>query len=104
MADSKVIVISDRDPGLPYSKGLRASELMVTGLSPFRAYQVAEEIEGRLRGKKVSSVTQGELDDLTIDVLSDLAGERYATNFLKWQEIRTLKIPLVLLIGGATGV
>jgi 2-phosphoglycerate kinase len=104
MADTKVIVISDREPGLPYSKGLRASELMVTGLSPFRAYQVAEEIEQRLHAKKVASVTRAELDELTIDALSDLAGERYATNFLKWQEIRGLKVPLVLLIGGATGV
>jgi 2-phosphoglycerate kinase len=104
MANDKVIVISDRDPGLPYSKGLRASQLMVTGLSPYRAYQVAEQIEERLRARKLSSVTGEELDDLTIDVLSDLAGERYATNFLKWQELKTLKVPLVVLIGGATGV
>jgi 2-phosphoglycerate kinase len=104
MADTKVIVISDQEPGLPYSKGLRASQLMVTGLSPYRAYQVAEQIEERLRARKVASVTGDELNDLTIDVLSDLAGERYATNFLKWQEIKTLKVPLVVLIGGATGV
>ena len=104
MADNKVIVISDQDPGLPYSKGLRASQLMITGLAPYRAYQVAEQIEERLRARKVSSVTAEELDELTIDVLSDLAGERYATNFLKWQEIKTLKVPLVVLIGGATGV
>jgi 2-phosphoglycerate kinase len=104
MTDPKVIVISDRRPGLPYSKGLRASELMVTGLSPFRAYQVAEQVEERLRERRVASVTTEELDELTIDVLSDLAGERYATNFLKWQEIGSLDVPIVLLIGGATGV
>jgi 2-phosphoglycerate kinase len=102
--DRKVIVISERDPGLPYSKGLRASELMVTGLSPYRAYQVAERVEQRLLERDVASVTRDELDDLTIEVLSDLAGERYATNFLKWQEIGTLGVPIVLLIGGATGV
>ena len=39
------IVISDREHALPYSKGLMASQVMVTGLSPIRAYQVAEEIE-----------------------------------------------------------
>jgi len=104
MADNRVIVTSDRRPGMPYSKGLRASELMVTGLSPFRAYQVAEEVEERLRERKAASVTSEELDELTIDVLSDLAGERYATNFLKWQEIGSLDVPMVLLIGGATGV
>src|SRR5438477_281441 len=42
------VVISDREPGLPYSKGLMASQVMVSGLSPFRAYQVAERIEERL--------------------------------------------------------
>src|SRR5207249_4027138 len=90
MTDNKVIVISGSEPGLPYSKGLRASELMVTGLSPYRAYQVAEQVvaeqvEERLRERRVASVTAEELDDLTIDVLTDVAGERYATNFLRWR-------------------
>jgi 2-phosphoglycerate kinase len=104
MTDKKIIVVSDRDPGLPYSKGLRASELMVTGLSSYRAYQVAEQVEQRLLERDVGSVTGEELDDLTIDVLSDLAGERYATNWLKWREISALDAPLVVMIGGATGV
>ncbi|MGH2556858.1 MAG: hypothetical protein ACRDHO_14230 [Actinomycetota bacterium] len=104
MTDKKIIIVSDRDPGLPYSKGLRASELMVTGLAPYRAYQVAEQIEQRLLERDVASVTSDELDDLTIDVLSDLAGERYATNWLRWREIRALDAPLVIMIGGATGV
>jgi 2-phosphoglycerate kinase len=104
MTEQKVIVISGGEPGLPYSKGLRASELMVTGLSPYRAYQVAEQVEERLRERRLASVTREELDELTIDVLSDLAGERYATNFLKWREIGSLDLPLVIMIGGATGV
>jgi 2-phosphoglycerate kinase len=104
MTDNKVIVISDRGPGLPYSKGLRASELMVTGLSPYRAYQVAEHVEERLLERKVRSVTRPELDELTVEVLTQLAGERYATNFLRWQDVAQLDVPLVILIGGATGV
>ncbi len=104
MTDKKIIVISGVDPGLPYSKGLWASELMVTGLSPYRAYQVAEQVEQRLIQRDVVSVTTDELDDLTIDALSDLAGERYATNWLKWREISMLDAPLVIMIGGATGV
>jgi 2-phosphoglycerate kinase len=104
LTENRVIVLSDGEPGLPYSKGLWASELMVTGLSPFRAYQVAERVEDRLKDRKVASVTRGELEDLTVDVLSDLAGERYATNFLRWREVKSLDMPLVILIGGATGV
>jgi 2-phosphoglycerate kinase len=77
---------------------------MVTGLSPFRAYQIAEQVEGRLLERKVPSVTNEELDELTVDVLSEVAGERYASNFLKWREVGRLGVPMVLLIGGATGV
>jgi 2-phosphoglycerate kinase len=47
-ARSSQILISDRETGLPFSKGLLASQIMVTGLSPYRAYQVAEEVELRL--------------------------------------------------------
>jgi 2-phosphoglycerate kinase len=104
VTDNKVIVISGREPGLPYSKGLRASELMVTGLSPFRAYQVAEQVEERLLETKVRSVTKEELDELTVEVLREMAGERYARNFLRWADVARLDMPLVVLIGGATGV
>lgn len=104
MSDGKVIVMSGRHPGLPYSKGLRASELMVTGLSPYRSYQIAEEVEDRLKKRRVSAVTRDELDALTAEVLSDMAGERYAINFLRWQEIARLDVPIVVLMGGATGV
>src|SRR5436190_816679 len=98
------VVISDREPGLPYSKGLMASQVMVSGLSPFRAYQVAERIEERLFDRGSPSVTSEELHSLAAEVLEDVAGERYAKNFLRWQDVEALDIPLVVLIGGATGV
>ena len=58
----KVIVTSDQHPGLPYSKGLRASELMVTGLSPYRSYQVAEQVEERLKERGLAHVPGEHLD------------------------------------------
>ena len=97
-------MISDREPGLPYSKGLMASQVMVSGLAPFRAYQVAERIEERLFERGTPSVTSEELYSLAAEVLEDVAGERYAKNFLRWRDVEGLDIPLVLLIGGATGV
>jgi 2-phosphoglycerate kinase len=98
------ILISDRDSGLPYSKGLMASQVMVTGLSPVRAYQVAEAIEDRLRELGVPSISNAQLGELALGVLEDLAGERYARNFQRWREVEAIKVPLVVLIGGATGV
>ena len=55
------ITISDQDPGLPYSKGLMASQVMVTGLSAYRAYEVAETIEIRLLDEGRSSINSLEL-------------------------------------------
>lgn len=98
------IVITDREPGLPYSKGLMASQVMVTGLSPYRSYQVAERIEDHLLERGTNQVTSDELTALAVRVLQEVAGERYATNFVRWQEVAALDVPLVVLIGGATGV
>jgi 2-phosphoglycerate kinase len=98
------ILISDREHGLPYSKGLMASQVMVTGLSPVRAYQVAETVEQRLHDLDVPAVTSDELDEITVGVLRDVAGDRYAANYRSWRQVEALDIPLVVLIGGATGV
>jgi 2-phosphoglycerate kinase len=98
------IQISDREPGLPYSKGLMASQVMVTGLSPFRAYQVAEAVEDRLVSRALGSVTSDQLWTEAHATITELAGPRYARNFERWREVERLDVPLVILIGGATGV
>jgi 2-phosphoglycerate kinase len=98
------ILISDRQTGLPYSKGLMASQVMVTGLSPYRSYQVAEAVEERLLERGLPSVTWRELSELTRDVIEEIAGERYAENYERWRQVETLDVPVVLLIGGTTGV
>jgi 2-phosphoglycerate kinase len=98
------IIISDREPGLPYSKGLMASQVMVTGLTPYRSYRVAERIEDDLHERGVTSLTTEELHAVAVRVLEEEAGDRYARNFVRWQEVASLEVPLVILIGGATGV
>jgi 2-phosphoglycerate kinase len=81
-----------------------ASQVMVTGLSPYRSYKVAERIEDELIESGVASVTQDDLRSLALRVLEDEAGDRYAKNFQRWQEVARLDVPIVVLIGGATGV
>lgn len=98
------IIVSDQEPGLPYSKGLMASQVMVTGLSPYRSYQVAERIEDRLVDQGRTSITSDELRKLAVEVLEELAGKRYATNLVRWEKVAALDVPMVVLIGGATGV
>jgi 2-phosphoglycerate kinase len=98
------IVISDEEHALPYSKGLMASSIMATGLPPARAFHVAERIEERLYGRGVPSITKAELSELAREVLVEEVGTRYADSFAKWQVVNRIDRPLIILIGGATGV
>jgi 2-phosphoglycerate kinase len=98
------VVISDQEYELPYSKGLMASRIMATGLAPARAFHVAEVIEERLHKATSGSVSGPELTAIALDVLREEVGERYAASYAKWQMVRSLDIPLVILLGGATGV
>jgi 2-phosphoglycerate kinase len=100
----KQVFIAEHEHGLPYSKGLTASSLMVTGLAPARCYLVANRVEEELLALATESVTLKELQKLTLDVLRDEAGEKYAEAFIKWQSIAELDVPLIILIGGGTGV
>ena len=98
------IVIADDEHSLPYSKGLMASSIMATGLSPARAFHVAECIEDRLHTRVSDTITRVELAELAEATLVEEVGVRYAQSFAKWQVVNRLDRPLIILIGGATGV
>jgi 2-phosphoglycerate kinase len=76
---------------------------MVTGMPQPRAFLVAEEVERRLQSADRVEVTSAELDEHTLEAIRATAGETYALNFVRWQEVQALGIPLVILVGGATG-
>jgi 2-phosphoglycerate kinase len=98
------VVVTDQQHQLPYSKGLMASSIMATGLAPARAFAVAEVIEERLEDAGRTSISQSELTDLALTVLEEEVGGRYAESFAKWQTVNRLEVPLIILLGGATGV
>lgn len=97
------VLIGQREHGLPYSKGLTASSLMITGLAPGRAYQVANKVEEELHALRRPEVPVEELRELTVEVLRREAGDKYAEAYIKWQSVVALEMPLIILIGGATG-
>lgn len=97
------VVVTGKSHGLPYSKGLMASSVMAAGLSPAKAYRVAERIEEILKERGARTVTSKELRDLSASLLAEI-DQRYATSYLQWQAVEELDMPLVILLGGATGV
>ena len=100
----RLITISDTVHGLPFSKGLLAQSLMGTGLAPGTAYAIAAKIQEDLRDRDETSITSARLRAITADTLAADAGEHYAARYLKLRQLTKLESPLVVLIGGTTGV
>lgn len=103
-AAARRVNVGAHEYGLPYSKGLMASRIMATGLAPARAFHVAEVVEDRLHTLGEPGLSGPDLTALVIEVLQREVGERYAVSFSKWQLLSRLDRPLVVLLGGATGV
>jgi 2-phosphoglycerate kinase len=96
-------LVEQRD-GLPFSKGLMAQTLMATGLAPERAYAVAAAVERRLRRRDPAALTLSDLRAIAREQLGEADGELLIRRFSQWQLLRRLETPLIILIGGATGV
>ena len=89
---------------VPFSKGLLAQSLTATGLSPDRAHQVAMEVERNLRQSLIREISIGDLRAMVGSVLEKEEGPRYYMRYEKWHELAVEDRPVIILIGGATGV
>jgi len=92
------------DAQLPYSKGLMAKALMGTGLAPDRAYQLARLIESELlREREELSAAQEHVYDVAAEVLAQHEDEQAVRRLRRFQALQELDLPLIVLVGGATG-
>ncbi len=89
---------------VPFSKGLLATALTSTGLPPERSYVVALEVESRLSRSGRSEVGLEQLRGMVESVLAGLGEHRYLQRYRLWNKVAAEDKPVVILIGGATGV
>ncbi len=89
--------------GLPYSKGLMARALMAVGVSAVRAYELALRVEADLGARGAAAVDLDRLGELAQEVLGGHEGERAVQRLRGYDALRELDLPIILLIGGATG-
>jgi 2-phosphoglycerate kinase len=98
------IIITDEEHHLPYSKGLMAVSIMATGLPPDQAYSIATMIHEELRSQGNAKVTMKHVRCTAEDILEREVGGHYVDIYRKWQAVDGLSKPVVILMGGATGV
>jgi 2-phosphoglycerate kinase len=87
----------------PYSKGLMARALMRTGLGVERSYEVARRIEQDLAASGKHTAEFDRMEELAVEVLGEAEGGLAIGRLRRYQELDELEVPLIILIGGATG-
>jgi 2-phosphoglycerate kinase len=88
---------------IPFSKGLMARALVVTGLDTERAYLIAHRVDRDLAERGASSLDLDRLGALAADVIGEDGAETTLRRLKRLHALQRLDEPLLLLIGGATG-
>jgi 2-phosphoglycerate kinase len=88
---------------IPFSKGLMARALIVTGLDPERAHLIARRADKDLIERKAESLDLDRLGELAADVIGAEEASRTVRRLRRLDALQRLDEPLLLLVGGTTG-
>jgi 2-phosphoglycerate kinase len=91
------------EDGLPFSKGLMARALIATGLSADRAYELAMAVEADLAAHDRPATTMERLEEMALETLGQEEGATAMQRLRRYRDLYELDLPLILLVGGATG-
>ena len=97
------IIVKGKNYDMPFSKGILARSLTAAGMKPSEAYNVAREIEKMLNERGVDTITKEELRRIVYDYLISKNYESIAEKYLLWSRVLN-KHPIIILLGGASGV
>lgn len=89
--------------GLPYSRGLMARALMAVGVPADRAYALARRAGDDLAARGSTVLDLDRLAVLAGVILGEEEGSAAMLRLRRYQELRELDLPIVILVGGATG-
>lgn len=91
------------EDGLPFSKGLLAWALIATGVPSERAYELALTAEADLAaaGARASSIER--LHELAVEMWGEEEGTQVIRRLRLLRRLDDLDVPIILLVGGATG-
>ena len=87
----------------PFSKGIMSRSLNVADIGIERAHEIASDIEAKLIKNNVSEISSGELASVVLNHLENIDPD-FALKYKNWRSLRTSNEPLIILIGGASGV
>ena len=87
----------------PFSKGIMSRSLNVADIGIERAHEIASDIGANLIKNNVSEISSGELASVVLTHLENI-DQDFAIKYKNWRSLRNSREPLIILIGGASGV
>ncbi len=99
-----IVTDSERRIRLPFSRGILTRSITLAGVDVGVAYIIATEVQKALEERKKRVVTTEEIRRLTYESLLNHGLKEAARRYLFWRQLRRLKVPITILLGGATGV
>ncbi|NJE31253.1 2-phosphoglycerate kinase [Thermococcus sp. 18S1] len=101
-----MIIVTDPESRarLPFSRGILTRSITLAGVDVGIAYIIATEVQKELNSRNAKFVTTEEIRELTYRRLIDHGLKEAAKRYLFWRQLRRLKVPITILLGGATGV
>ena len=100
----RITILDEEHHRVPFSKGLTANAIMASGLAPGKAYYIAADLEEYLVEEGKLEIQANELRKLIYNFLMEKIGEHYAVNYWRYVSFSSMNKPLVILMGGSTGV
>ena len=91
------------DEGPPWSKGLMARALAATGLTPTRAYELARRADADMLRSGAAELDLDRLGEIAGELLGEPEAARTMRRLRRLQALQHLDLPVLLLVGGATG-
>src|SRR6187402_1516686 len=88
---------------VPFSKGLMAGALVLTGIDPERSYLIARRAERDLAERGAVSLDFDRLAEIAAEVVGEDEAGKTLRRLRQLDALQRLEEPLLLLVGGATG-
>lgn len=87
----------------PFSKGILSRSLNVADIGRERAHDIASDIESELIKNNITEILSSDLAGVVLKYLEGF-DPKIANKYKNWRSLRISKKPLIILIGGASGV
>ena len=87
----------------PFSKGIMSRSLNVADIGIERAHDIASDIEAQLVKNNITEISSVDLADVVMNHLESIDPD-IALKYKNWRSLRNSNEPLIILIGGASGV